>query len=60
MEQELIHGGLLQAGIGRLACCMHTYALVIWFCFFIQRVGPQAINDGMIEIVGFWSSTFVS
>ena len=26
----------------------------------LQRIGPQKMDDGRIEIVGFWSSTFVS
>jgi hypothetical protein len=24
------------------------------------KIGPQSMEDGMIEIVGFWASTFVS
>ena len=26
----------------------------------LQKIGPQKMDDGKIEIVGFWSSTFVS
>ena len=29
-------------------------------CSLLKRVGPQEMNDGMIEILGFWASTFVS
>ena len=25
-----------------------------------QKIGPQFIDDGRIEVVGFWASTFVS
>ena len=25
-----------------------------------QKIGPQHFDDGKIEIVGFWASTFVS
>ena len=26
----------------------------------LQRIGPQKVDGGLIEIFGFWSSTFVS
>ena len=29
-------------------------------CDFLQKIGPQFIDDGHIEVVGFWASTFVS
>ena len=35
-----------------LKICAHS--------LFAQRIGPQKMDDGKIEIVGFWAATFVS
>ena len=46
--------------------CMETlFDLVLLLfmshdCFLLKRVGQQEMNDGMIEVLGFWASTFVS
>lgn len=43
-----------------ICCGIHCLIHVTLIHVCLQRFGAQAMDDGVVEVVGFWSSTFVS